>query len=100
WSYPDLQPCPTRRSSDLAAVAGHGPFNALFWDGRALVHASNHPATSAAPVPAGVHAMSNGAFDAPWPKSRAATRALEAWLCSPRSEEHTSELQSRENLVC
>ena len=69
-----------------AAVAGHGPFNALFWDGRALVHASNHPATSAAPVPAGVHAMSNGAFDAPWPKSRAATRALEAWLCSPAAD--------------
>src|SRR3546814_10254816 len=27
--------------------------------------------------------MSNGAFDAPWPKSAHATRALEAWLRSP-----------------
>src|SRR3546814_4480455 len=27
--------------------------------------------------------MLNGAFDAPWPKSAHATRALEAWLRSP-----------------
>ena len=29
--------------------------------------------------------MSNGAFDAPWPKSGHATRALQAWLDSPAS---------------
>jgi uncharacterized protein with NRDE domain len=28
--------------------------------------------------------MSNGAFDAPWPKSGHATRALAAWLVSPQ----------------
>jgi len=63
-----------------AAAGGHGPFNALFWDGAALVHASNHPGHRHAAVTPGLHAMSNGAFDAPWPKSMAATRALDAWL--------------------
>ena len=63
-----------------AATDGHGPFNALFWDGASLVHASNHPRTGHADVAPGIHAMSNGAFDAPWPKSTAATRALDAWL--------------------
>jgi uncharacterized protein with NRDE domain len=29
--------------------------------------------------------MSNGAFDAPWPKSGHATRALDAWLAGPAS---------------
>jgi uncharacterized protein with NRDE domain len=31
-------------------------------------------------VSPGLHAMSNGDFDAPWPKSGRATRALAAWL--------------------
>ncbi len=63
-----------------AAEGGHGPFNALFWDGISLIHASNHPRMLREEVEAGVHAMSNGAFDAPWPKSMAATHALETWL--------------------
>lgn len=63
-----------------AATDGRGPFNALFWDGASLFHASNHPRHRHAAVTRGIHAMSNGAFDAPWPKSMAATRALQAWL--------------------
>ena len=66
-----------------AAADGYGLFNAVFWDGRSLVHASNHPVASHVEVAPGMHAMSNGAFDAPWPKSMAATRALEAWLDTP-----------------
>src|SRR5690606_41231709 len=66
-----------------AAVAGHGPFNALFCDGRAPVPASNHPAPPAAPVPPAPHATSHGAADAPWPQRRRATRAAAAALSSP-----------------
>ena len=60
----------------------YGRFNLLFWDGDALAFASNHPRPMHAPVAPGLHAMSNGAFDAPWPKSGHATRALAAWLSS------------------
>src|SRR5690606_34381207 len=64
----------------------YGRFNLLVHDGAQLVCASNHPAYSAGPVSAGIHAMSNGAFDAPWPKGVFATRARQAWRPSPLSD--------------
>ena len=57
-----------------------GRFNLLCWDGDTLQFATNHPRFDQRIVAPGVHAMSNGAFDAPWPKSGHATRALEAWM--------------------
>lgn len=66
-------------------AAEFGRFNLLLWDGEALMFASNHPHFVAEPVAPGVHAMSNGAFDAPWPKSTHATRALSSWLDSSAS---------------
>lgn len=65
----------------IAPTAGeYGPFNLLLWDGRALEFASNHPRFERQPVTPGLHAVSNGAFDAPWPKSNLASRALAGWL--------------------
>jgi len=61
-------------------AAQFGRFNLLCWDGDVLQFASNHPRFEQRAVPPGVHAMSNGAFDAPWPKSGHATRALASWL--------------------
>ena len=76
-----------------AYAAGIGPaapqfgrFNLLCWDGDGLEFATNHPRFEQRPVAPGVHAMSNGAFDAPWPKSGHATRALEAWLAATEGE--------------
>lgn len=71
-------------------VAGeYGPFNLLLWDGDALAFASSHPGAEHRMVEQGVHAMSNGAFDAPWPKSGHATRALAAWLASTQGNGDT-----------
>lgn len=68
----------------LAALAPtadeYGRFNLLLWDGAALVFGGNHPHFFTHTVTPGVHAMSNGAFDAPWPKSGHATQALSSWL--------------------
>lgn len=64
----------------------YGRFNLLLRDGDDLAFASNHPQPMHAPVATGLHAMSNGAFDAPWPKSGHATQALAAWLASPASD--------------
>lgn len=58
----------------------YGRFNLLAWDGDTLGFATNHPGYETHPVAPGVHAMSNGAFDASWPKSGHATRALAIWL--------------------
>lgn len=63
----------------------HGRFNLLLWDGAALAFTTNHPSPKYTTVLPGLHAMSNGAFDAPWPKSGHATRALGAWLASAQS---------------
>ncbi|MFD0740180.1 NRDE family protein [Lysobacter koreensis] len=62
------------------SAAEYGRFNLLLWDGATLMFGSNHPGFVGHAVAPGVHAMSNGAFDAPWPKSGHATRALRAWL--------------------
>jgi uncharacterized protein with NRDE domain len=62
------------------AAEAYGPFNLLLWDGGSLEFASNHPHFMRHRVAPGLHAMSNGAFDAPWPKSNLASRALEAWI--------------------
>ena len=65
----------------LAPVAGeYGPFNLVLWDGAALAFAGNHPRFARHPVAPGLHAVSNGAFDAPWSKSNRASQALAAWL--------------------
>lgn len=66
-----------------ADAAAFGRFNLLAWDGRTLAFASNHPGFALAEVAPGLHAMSNGAFDAPWPKCGHATHALAQWLDSP-----------------
>jgi uncharacterized protein with NRDE domain len=72
----------------LEASAGrYGPFNLLLWDGTELVFASNHPRPAQRTVSPGLHAMSNGAFDAPWPKSGHGTRALEAWMSATQGGE-------------
>ena len=73
-------------AAQLAPIAKeHGRYNLLTWDGAALVFATNHPEVASQPVCPGIHAMSNGAFDAAWPKSGHATRALRTWLESPTS---------------
>ncbi|RPE81450.1 NRDE family protein [Vulcaniibacterium tengchongense] len=64
----------------VGRAGAYGRFNLLAWDGHALGFASNHPQAHWHDVAPGLHAMSNGAFDAPWPKSTRATAALSAWL--------------------
>ncbi|HRN62752.1 MAG TPA: NRDE family protein [Luteimonas sp.] len=79
----------------LAATASeHGRFNLLAWDGASLAFAGNHPGFATHIVEPGLHAMSNGAFDASWPKSTFATRALSAWLASPSADVEDGNLQT------
>lgn len=63
-------------------AAQYGRFNLLLWDGVKLAFASNHPDYATQAIAPGVHAMSNGALDAPWPKSVLASRALTSWMDS------------------
>jgi len=65
-----------------AQAMDYGRFNLLLGDGRRLLHASNHPVFRVAPVEPGVHALSNGDLDAPWPKALRARDALAAWMAA------------------
>lgn len=67
----------------LAASAGdYGRFNLLLGDGDALWLAGNHPRFRADALSPGLHAVSNGPFDADWPKTRRLRAALADWLAS------------------
>ena len=64
----------------IASGADHyAPFNLVLADANACVHVGNHPALGVRPIPPGVHALSNGPFDAPWPKVRRLQARLETW---------------------
>src|SRR5690606_39809601 len=80
--HPDLHSFPTRRSSDLCAVPG-GDRQPLSRGEAALTGTNGgHPPR---------RSLGDGAVS---------VGVDEAFHCAARSEEHTSELQSRENLVC
>ncbi|MEZ5465257.1 MAG: NRDE family protein [Lysobacteraceae bacterium] len=61
-------------------AADYGPFQLLLWDGEQLQLAGNQPGFFQRPIEAGVHGLSNGPFDAPWPKVQRLRGALEDWL--------------------
>lgn len=56
--------------------ADYGPFNLLIGDSTRLWYASSH--AKARSIEPGVHALSNGAMDAPWPKSTRVARRLQS----------------------
>jgi uncharacterized protein with NRDE domain len=56
--------------------ADYGPFNLLAGDPTRLWYASCHAEARA--IEPGVHALSNGALDAPWPKSTRVAQRLES----------------------
>jgi uncharacterized protein with NRDE domain len=55
------------------------PFNLLAFDAAEAHFSSNHPAVRAQPIPAGLHGLSNGDLDAPWPKVLKLKTELLAW---------------------
>lgn len=63
-----------------ATAAGYRPFNLLLFDRAAASFVSNRPGVRVRHLADGVHGISNGDLDAPWPKVRRATAALRDWL--------------------
>ncbi len=64
----------------LARGRRYAPFNLLLADAQSCVFVGNHPRARRIEVASGIHGMSNGGFDEPWPKTRGLCQALEAWL--------------------
>lgn len=59
-------------------VADYPPFNLVLADAESACYLGNHPVARATLRP-GVHGMSNGPLDAPWPKTRRLMDALGHW---------------------
>ncbi|WP_305806078.1 NRDE family protein [Stenotrophomonas sp. YIM B06876] len=60
-------------------AAEYPPFNLVLADADSCQFLGNHPLHRLALAP-GLHGMSNGALDAPWPKTRRLMAALAGWL--------------------
>ena len=70
-----------RHADRLAAEANrYRPFNLLLFDTGDARFVSNAPTVRQFTVEAGVHGLSNGDLDSPWPKVGRAVAALRAWL--------------------
>src|SRR5206468_11651825 len=85
YLHPDLQSFPTRRSSDLSEwilVCG----SSRKWSIRTRIFTASIPIGCCISPDALVR--------------NSATKSYSIWLATMRSEEHTSELQSRSDLVC
>lgn len=80
--------------AELRRVDGddYGPFNLLLWDGEELVMATNRLKPRWETVAPGVHGLSNGGLDAPWPKTRLLMARLDAWLQSAAARAAEPEL--------
>src|SRR5690606_5792820 len=72
-------PAPAYIEQLAASADRYAPFNLLLADAGRLEYLGNHPAERRSLGP-GVHGMSNGALEAPWPKTRRLMAALSDWL--------------------
>ena len=61
-------------------AAEYGPFNLIVGAEGELHFASNRPRYRHRPLKPGVHALSNGDLDAPWPKAIRLREVLAAWI--------------------
>jgi uncharacterized protein with NRDE domain len=66
----------------MGSARMYRPFNLLTFDRDDAYYLGNHPHARAQPVEPGVHGLSNADFNAPWPKTRALVRRLEAWIAA------------------
>lgn len=69
-----------RHGRELIANAGaYSPFNLLIADADSCEYIGNHPAVEQRTIAPGVHGMSNGGFDVPWPKTQRLCEAMRKW---------------------
>lgn len=69
-----------------ADLASFNPFNLLLAEGAGLHFLTNRPAPVRAALGPGVYGLSNGALDAPWPKTVQLKAALLDWIVEDRDE--------------
>lgn len=66
--------------AEPAAMVDMNPFNAFHATLQEARFLTNYPAPRQMRLNSGIHGLSNGPFDQPWPKTRQLGAALKAWL--------------------
>lgn len=72
-------------AEQAATTTCYAPFNLLVADAEACAFLGNHPPARAT-LPTGIHGISNGRPDAPWPKVLRLEAALRHWLAGPAED--------------
>lgn len=73
----------------IAAAQGlerYNRFNLILAERDAAWFVTNGPTPTVAPLPAGLHGLSNGLADVPWPKTRMLKGAVADWLAAGRDD--------------
>lgn len=68
-------------------IAAFNPFNLITLDHAGLASWTNQPAPGRQDLSAGIYGLSNGALDAPWPKTVQLKAHLEDWLAAAAEPE-------------
>ena len=69
-----------RHGRDSISNAGdYSPFNLLIADADSCEYIGNHPAAEHRTIAPGIHGMSNGGFDIPWPKTQHLCEVMRRW---------------------
>ncbi|KMS59935.1 hypothetical protein V474_12255 [Novosphingobium barchaimii LL02] len=63
-------------------MARMNPFNLIFVDGGRASFLTNHPKVEMRALSAGIHGLSNGGFDVPWPKTMRVGQAITDWFAA------------------
>jgi uncharacterized protein with NRDE domain len=56
------------------------PFNLILVEDGQASFLTNHPEVESRPLTPGIHGLSNGGFDVPWPKTLQVGQAIADWL--------------------
>mgnify|MGYP006173327855 CR=1 FL=1 len=75
-----------RATGLLVAAEVFAPFNLLLADETDCEYLSNYPTPRRITLAPGVHALSNGDLDEPWPKTMALKERLADWVASERDD--------------
>lgn len=83
---------------DDAALGAYGGFS-LMTIGKEAEFRTNRPTLAHQPLAPGLHGISNGPLDPPWPRTRTLTQALGAWLDTSTSPGDLLDLLADETIV-
>ena len=83
---------------DDAALGTYGGFS-LMTIGKEADYRTNRPTLAHRPLAPGLHGISNGPLDPPWPRTRTLTDALGAWLGTGTSPGDLLDLLADETIV-